>query len=40
MITSRKDNSSHPMKNMIGITEKGVRVTQKLKEVMEIVFEN
>lgn len=40
MITSRKDNSSHPIKNMIGITEKGIRATQKLKELMEIVLES
>lgn len=40
MITSRKDDSSHPIKNMIGITEKGVRATQKLRELMEIVLEN
>ena len=40
MITSRKDNISHPIKNMIRITEKGIRATQKLKELMEIVLES
>lgn len=40
MITSRKDSSSHPIRNLIGITEKGMRATQKLRELMEIVMEN
>ncbi len=40
MMTSRKDSASYPIRNMIGITRKEIMVTQKLRELIEIVMEN
>lgn len=37
MVKQRPDNSSYPPKNMISLTEKGIKVAEKLMEIDEIL---